>query len=104
MLAHGLKIRQVNPAHDVVTRIPGLGIKHIEGVELVLHTEVHQTGVVFPEYALVKIQRPQPIIRLKPQPIRQERKMMQVSRAHDDGIDLLAGAVFKVTGVLVHTG
>jgi len=54
---------------------------------LILHAEVEEVGIPDPYDALVQIVRRQPVGRLQPKIVRQEREMMLIARAKDDGID-----------------
>ena len=74
-------VRQLNAAKDVVTSIPGLGIEHIEGVPLVLHTDVHELWVLLVEDSLVAIINPESVGRLKLHVLLEEGEVLFVSSA-----------------------
>jgi hypothetical protein len=46
---------------DVITSIPSLGIEHIESVELVLHSNVHELGVLVVDDTLVAVLDPKKV-------------------------------------------
>jgi hypothetical protein len=46
---------------DVVTSIPSLGIEHVESVELVLHSNVHELGVLVVDDTLVAVLDPKKV-------------------------------------------
>src|SRR3546814_14911361 len=60
------------------------GIEHVERVPLVLHAEVDQPWVGFPEHALVEVHRPQAVVGFQAQFIGQEREVMLVAGAQED--------------------
>ena len=91
-------IRQGDLAHDLITHPPGLGVKHVERVPLVLHADVEHLGVFVPNHALVEIGRRQPVRRLQAQVVGQEREVVLVAGAKDDRVDLLAGAILEMRG------
>jgi hypothetical protein len=47
-----------NATEDVVTGVPSLGIEHVERIELVLHSDVHELGVLVVDDALVAVLNP----------------------------------------------
>lgn len=51
-------------AKDHIASVPSLGIKHVEGNELVLHTDIHEFGVLFEDNSLVTIVDPKLVGRL----------------------------------------
>ena len=67
---HLLSRWQNNTAENKIPCVPGLGIKHIEGIELILHAQIHQLWICLPEHTFVKIQWPQSITGLQAQIIR----------------------------------
>ena len=52
--------------------------------------------VLLPEDALVEARRVQPVARLQPQLLLQEREVVLVAGAEDDGVDLLLRAVLEM--------
>ena len=57
LLLH-LGVRQLDLTHHHVTRVPGLGVEHVEGVPLVLHAEIHTLEVLLEEDAIVQLVTP----------------------------------------------
>ena len=83
----------------MTSRIPGLGIEHVEGIPLILHTEVHQFRVVFPHDAVIQINRVESVIGLEFEIFGHKGEVMQVSGTKNDGIDVFGAAVNKCCGV-----
>jgi len=77
---------QFNVAKDDVTSIPGLGIKHIEGVPLVLHADVHQLGVLLVEDSLVAVVNPESVCGPELHVLLEEGEVLLVASAQDDGV------------------
>src|SRR5579864_362938 len=57
--------RQRDASEDHIARIPGLSVEHVERIPEVLHAEVDQAWIVFPENAFIEVQRPQTITGLQ---------------------------------------
>ena len=86
---HRVEFRQFDAAHYDITGVPCLSVEHVEGVKLVLHSEIEKPGVIFPDDALVEIERPQPVCRLETKFLREEGEVVLVASAKNNGIDLL---------------
>ena len=95
VLLHLLLRRQLDAAEDHVARVPGLRVEHGEGVELVLHAEIGELRIVEPEDALVEMRRMHAIMRAQLQLIVEEREVMLIAGAQDDGVELLARAILE---------
>ena len=98
VLRHLLLRRQLDAAENHVARVPGLRIEHREGVELILHAEIDQLRVIEPEDALVDMRRMHAVMRAKLQLIVEEREVVLISGAQDDGVELLARPILEADG------
>ena len=56
---------QLYAAEHHIAGPPGLRVEHVEGVVLVLHTQVEEPGVRLPRHALVEPGRPEPVLGLE---------------------------------------
>ena len=104
-LAVGLHFRfrrQLDAAEDDVAHVPGLRIEHVERVELVLHAEIEQLRVLLPDDAFIEALHPHPVGGLQPQVFGEEREIVQITGAHDDGVEIARGAVLEVAGLAFH--
>ncbi|MPL84473.1 hypothetical protein SDC9_30438 [bioreactor metagenome] len=88
--------RHRDPAHDDVADIPGLGVEHVEGEPLVLHAEVEHLRIVDVDHALVEVGGREPVRRLQPQAVGQEREVVLVTGAQDDRVDMLRRAILEI--------
>jgi hypothetical protein len=57
VLRHLFLRRQLDAAQDHISRVPSLRVEHREGIELVLHAEIHELWIVEPHDALVEVGR-----------------------------------------------
>ena len=78
-----------------------MGIEHVEGVPLVLHAEIEQARILFPHHPLVEPQRPHAVLGLEAQRLLEEREVVQIAGAQDDGIDALVAAVTEIGGIAI---
>lgn len=93
-----------DPAEQVVPGIPGLRVEQSEGVEEILHAQVHQLGVGNPEDALVEVLGVEDVLGAQAQAVLDEREIVAVAGAHENRVDLPGGAVDKVRDVVREVG
>jgi hypothetical protein len=89
---------QIELTEDPIATVPGLGIEHVEGEPLILHTNIHKSGV-FEENTLVAVLNPQSILGLKSERLVKEGEMMLVTSAENDSIDILGGSILECAGL-----
>mmetsp|Transcript_32943 Transcript_32943/g.95077 ORF Transcript_32943/g.95077 Transcript_32943/m.95077 type:complete len:386 (+) Transcript_32943:555-1712(+) len=83
-------------AHNDVTSVVRLHVDHREGECLVLSADVEELVVLLPHDTLVEIGRVEIVRRFQPQGLGQERIMVQVARAEDDGVRLEGRSIDEV--------
>ena len=93
--------RHADFAHDQVACPPGLCVKHVKCVKLILHAEVHHFRIGSEGDALVQVRYPHAVGGDQSDVIRHERVVVQVPGTQNDGINFLAGAIFEVAGLAV---
>jgi hypothetical protein len=89
---------QIELAEYPVATVPSLRVEHVEGEELVLHANVHQSGV-FPENTLVAVVDPEAVLSLQSEGCLKEWVVVLVASAKNDSVSFLRGAVDEVHGL-----
>jgi hypothetical protein len=89
-------------AKDVIASIPSLGIEHVEGVPLILHSDVHHLRVLFKEDSLIAHINPQSVARTKSEVLLKERVMLFVPSAHDNDIHFFSRAILESADLSIY--
>ena len=88
---------------DDISRKPGHHVEHVESKVLVLHAKVVDLGVVVEHDAFPEVVRVHDVGGSQLEIVVQERIVVQVASAQDDGIDVFGcGPIFEDCGLPVH--
>ena len=94
--------REGDSTQNYVSGPPCLSIEHVEGVKLILHSNVEHLRDGVKRDALVEVSRPQSVIGDESDLIREKREVVKIARAQNYHVDLLAGSIDKVTCFSFH--